>query len=419
MEKFNRIVIVLLLLLQVSFFSLMKTNATWFLINSYVYKTLTIFLIVCLICFNLIFNYYKVNQVREYPFFTMMLTWIGIYLLILGASQVVYNQSFITTLKGSYVYLMIGLYFLLVFFFNDEVNFRFILRSISFIGSTYAVVLLIQAFLEKSSHIFLDFGNYGLNPIYDSFGPIFHFIRVAGPADFISFAILLTLIKMLHDKFSIFDLSLVLIDYLYIVLVSGTRMYMIIDFILIMTFILICLYQKHAGIVYTIIAGGFLLALGILPKLIQGFTGGERGMSFEIRTNEIKYYFDKIFYNQWFGIGFPDAKRYSQLIHGPAETHLFSTNANYYLEDIGALGIISIFGALGIIALIWFILKLVTLFLVSQRKGEFGLILIYLTLMLATLSLLDPQRIFYLFVIIYVLEYISKKTSGNNLEGIL
>lgn len=420
MEKINRMAIVFILLLQVSFFSLLRTTASTFLINSYVYKTLVIFLIILLFVCNLIFNYEVANQVRKYYFLPMIIGWAAIYTLVLWGSQLVYNQGLLTTVKNSYIYFMLALYFLLVFFFNDKNNLAFILTSFSVIGSIYSVILLIQAIFQKRGLIFLDLGSYGLNPIYDSFGPIFHFIRIAGPADFISFALLITLIRQLYlKKDLIFSILMVGIDYVYIIFVSGTRMYMIIDFLLIALFLLMILYRRHQTLVYGLVTSGVLAIGAVIPVMFRSFTGGKRGLSFAIRLNEIKYYFSKIVFNQWFGLGFPDSKRYDQLIHGPADSNLIMANGHYYLEDIGFLGILSVFGLLGILGLVWFIYKVVGTFIDTKVKQSMLLVIVYLLATIATLSLLDPQRIFYLFVLIYLMEYFANFENISDMEEVL
>lgn len=418
MVKFNRIALVFLLVLQISFFSLIKTTPTLFLINSYVYKPLIIFLIICLLIFNFIFNFSRFNQVRSYQFLTMMIGWVIIYLLLLWGSQLAYNQSLLVTIKNSYIYAMVVLYFLLIFIFNNDADFKFILNSISYIGVVYAGILIVQAVLLKRNLVFLDLSSYGLNPIFDSFGPVFHFIRVAGPSDFISFSILITAISSIFqgNKNLLVNTLILMVDYFYIVFVSGTRMYMIIDFLILITFILFSIYKKHSMLVYSTIIVGCVSAVGIIPILIKVFTSGARGLSFEIRMNEIKYYLGKFFYNGWFGIGFPDSKRYDQILHGTSGNHIAMTNGNYFVEDIGILGIIAIFGILGIIAIAFFIYKLAQIFIDSRFKRELLLIGVYLISTTVTLSFLDSQRIFYLFIIIYIIEYLSRTTENKILE---
>lgn len=409
MKKFNRIAIVFLLLLQTSFFSFLPTNKTLFLINSSVYKTLIIFLIFCVLVLNVIFNYQKLEEPRQRIFLPMILSWILIYFGIMWASQIIYNQSLVTTLKNSYIYFMVAEYFFLSFFFFDYDDFKLLLKSISIIGSIYAAILLVQAWMFQRNRVFLDLGAYGLNPIYDSFGPVFHFIRIAIPADFISFSFLITCIYFLysHKKKPLITAFLLVIDLLYIVFVSGTRMYMIIDLLILAGLILIILFERTPGISYILGSGGALSALIVIPLLVKVFTSGERGASFSIRLNEIQYYLDKIFYNKWFGLGFPDASRFDQLLHGPQKLHVTLTNANYFIEDIGVLGVLSIFGVLGLVAISWFAINLIKAFIASSYKSAVFLIIIYLLAMIPTLSLIDPQRIMYLFILIYIIEYLT------------
>lgn len=418
MAKFNRISFLFLILLQVSFFSLMTTSQRIFLVNSYVYKTLTIFLVFCLLGFNLIFNFYKTNQMRNYYFLPMILGWILIYLLTFWGSLLYYDQSLLTTIKNSYIYFMVALYFLLVLFFDSLKSFKFILNSFSIVGVIYATILIIQAFLEKVNFEFLDMGVYGLNPILDSYGPIFHLVRIAGPADFISFALLITIIKQIRFKNPrpVTNGLFIVIDFLYVVLVSGTRMYMIIDFLLIVFFILSLLKDKFPGILYSLLSLGMLFGAALVPFMAKMFVTGDRKLSFNIRQDEIKYYLGKVFHNDWFGIGFPDAKKYNQLLHGPSNSRIFMSNGKYYIEDVGAMGVVVIFGILGGIGLLWFAYKVIKAFQLSVYKDVMLAMILFLIMTTATLSLIDPQRIFYLFILIYIMEYCLKKVPQPKLE---
>ncbi|MFL2127105.1 hypothetical protein [Latilactobacillus curvatus] len=423
MKLVNRIAIAIIILLQVSFFSIIETTPRMFLLNSTVYKTLTIFLVMCLLIFNIIFNFDRLNKPRRYHFILFVVISIMAYLLVLWGSQCAYQQSVLVTLKNSYVYFMFVLYLVLVLFFNDERETNFLLQVVKYVGGIYSVVLIVQAVLFNRGITFLDFGSYGLNPIYDSFGPIFHFIRIANAADFISFAMLVTGVDVLihkEKKRMLIGSGLLLIDYLYIVFVSGTRMYMIADMLIIMAVVVIVAVKKYKGLIFGLLTvmtvGGFM---GI-PLVINSFIGGKRKLSFDMRLGEIQYYADKIFHNGWFGIGFPDSKRYDQLLHGPANSHILMANANYFLEDIGILGIVVVFGVLGLIGLIYFGYLLVTAFIQAQGryKQAILLIILYLVSTAATLSLLDPQRIFYLFFIVYLIEYLTNHAPSKDLEEI-
>ncbi|MDG2982148.1 hypothetical protein [Latilactobacillus curvatus] len=423
MKLINRIAIAIIILLQVSFFSIIETTPRMFLLNSTVYKTLTIFLVMCLLIFNIIFNFDRLNKPRRYHFILFVVISIMAYLLVLWGSQCAYQQSVLVTLKNSYVYFMFVLYLVLVLFFNDERETNFLLQVVKYVGGIYSVVLIVQAVLFNRGITFLDFGSYGLNPIYDSFGPIFHFIRIANAADFISFAMLVTGVDVLihkEKKRMLIGSGLLLIDYLYIVFVSGTRMYMIADMLIIMAIVVIVAVKKYKGLIFGLLTvmtvGGFM---GI-PLVINSFIGGKRKLSFDMRLGEIQYYADKIFHNGWFGIGFPDSKRYDQLLHGPANSHILMANANYFLEDIGILGIVVVFGVLGLIGLIYFGYLLVTAFIQAQGryKQAILLIILYLVSTAATLSLLDPQRIFYLFFIVYLIEYLTNHAPSKDLEEI-
>ncbi|MDT3394492.1 MAG: hypothetical protein LIR10_07970 [Bacillota bacterium] len=423
MKVINRIAITIIILLQVSFFSIIETTPRMFLLNSTVYKTLTIFLVICLLICNIIFNFDRLNKPRRYQFMLFIVGLLMAYLLVLWGSQGAYQQSVVVTLKNSYIYFMFVLYLLFVFFFNEESETHFLLQVVKYVGAIYSVVLIAQAFLFNRGTTFLDLGTYGLNPIYDSFGPVFHFIRIANAADFISFAILMTGVDMLlhrGEKGTLINSGLLLVNYLYIVFVSGTRMYMIADTLILLALIIIMTVKKYKGLIFGLLTVITVSGFMGIPVVINSFIGGKRKLSFDMRLGEIQYYADKVFHNGWFGLGFPDSKRYDQLLHGPANSHVMMANANYFIEDVGILGIAVVFGVLGLIGLIYFGYLLATAFVQAhgRYKQAILLIILYLVSTAATLSLLDPQRIFYLFFIIYLIEYLTNHVSLKDLEEI-
>lgn len=423
MKVINRIAITIVILLQVSFFSIIETTPRMFLLNSTVYKTLTIFLVMCLLIFNIIFNFDRLNKPRRYHFMLFVIISLMVYLLVLWGSQAAYQQSIVVTLKNSYIYFMFALYLLFIFFFNEESETHFLLQIVKYVGAIYSVILIAQAFLFNRGTTFLDLGAYGLNPIYDSFGPVFHFIRIANAADFISFAMLMTGVDMLlsrGEKRTLINSGLLLVNYLYVVFVSGTRMYMIADTLILLALIIIMAVKKYKGLIFGLLTVITVSGFMGIPLVINSFIGGKRKLSFDMRLGELQYYAGKIFHNGWFGIGFPDSKRYDQLLHGPANSHILMANANYFLEDIGILGIIVVFGILGLIGLIYFGYLLVTAFIQAQGRYKQAtlLIILYLVSTAATLSLLDPQRIFYLFFIIYLIEYLTNQVPSKDLEEI-
>lgn len=423
MKVINRIAITIIILLQVSFFSIIETTPRMFLLNSTVYKTLTIFLVICLLICNIIFNFDRLNKPRRYQFMLFIVGLLMAYLLVLWGSQGAYQQSVVVTLKNSYIYFMFVLYLLFVFFFNEESETHFLLQVVKYVGAIYSVVLIAQAFLFNRGTTFLDLGTYGLNPIYDSFGPVFHFIRIANAADFISFAILMTGVDMLlhrGEKGTLINSGLLLVNYLYIVFVSGTRMYMIADTLILLALIIIMTVKKYKGLIFGLLTVITVSGFMGIPVVINSFIGGKRKLSFDMRLGEIQYYADKVFHNGWFGLGFPDSKRYDQLLHGPANSHVMMANANYFIEDVGILGIAVVFGVLGLIGLIYFGYLLATAFVQAhgRYKQAILLIILYLVSTAATLSLLDPQRIFYLFFIIYLIEYLTNHVSSKDLEEI-
>lgn len=419
MKKFNSIMMVLIILLSTSFFSLITTTQRLFLINSYIYKTLIITLVIGTLIVNWMFNRERLNRAKNLIFLPSSMMMIVALIVVTIGTQIVYQQSILTVIKNNYFYLMLVVYFWLIIF-TDEDFLAMMLKVITWSGGIYSLILIIQSFIYiKGGQVFLDYGQFGLNPFFGNLGIIFKFPRIAVAADFVSFALLMTLVDMLLNQTQVrlmINSGLVFVDLFFIVFVSGTRMYIIIDLLLIAYTICILLWREHKAAV--VITGSLLVSgiLVLLPKILRSFTSGDRSASYDIRKEEIVYYFNHIFEHGILGIGFPDTRRYEHIIHGFKGMTLQHFGPQYFLEDVGILGIFAVFGVFGII---WITVLIVDLYKSWQhsQKPLIALLLIgYIVLTAFTLSLLDAQRILYLFIILYSLDYLTRYTNYQSLE---
>ncbi|ASN59512.1 hypothetical protein ACEE24_02335 [Latilactobacillus curvatus] len=421
MKKFNNIMIVFILLLSTSFFSLMTTTQKLFLINSYIYKTLIIALVVVALIINWMFNRERLNRAKNLIFLpSSVMMMIALIIVIMG-TQIIYQQSILTAVKNSYFYLMLAVYFWLIIF-TDEDFLENMFRTIAWCGGIYSSLLIIQSFIYvKGGPVFLDYGQFGLNPLFGNLGVLFKLPRIAVAADFVSFAMIITLADMLlnrEKKQLIINSVFLILDLFFIIFVSGTRMYIIIDLIMVAYTSCILLWQNYKGTV--IVAGSTIVSgiLTLLPKIMHSFTSGERSVSYDIRKEEIAYYFNNIFKHGIFGIGFPDTRQYEHIIHGFKGITLKHFGPQYFLEDVGILGIFAVFGVFGLIWIIILIIDLYRSWQQSQRPIISLLLIGYIVLTAVTLSLFDAQRILYLFLILYSLDYLTRYTNYQSLEEI-
>lgn len=412
MKNFNKAMLALILLLSTSFFSLMTTTQRMFLINSYVYKTLIIALVAGTIVVNLMFNSEQYEKAKNLIFLPSTIMMLIALIVVLIGTQVVYQQTILTTIKNSYFYGVLILYFWLAIFTETDF-FKFTLKLITWISGAYSLIIIIQSVLfVHQGAVFLDYGQFGLNPLFGNLGIIFGFPRIAVAADFISFGLLISLVGIIVERTKrnilINGVSAAL-DLFFIIFVSGTRMYIIIDLLLVAYTIAVILWKKYKVFV---VAGGSLVSMVVLvalPTIVKGFTSGERSVSYDIRKEEIVYYFNQIFKHYFLGIGFPDAKRFEAVLHGFQGITLQHFGPQYFLEDVGILGILATFGVLGVIWLIVLLIDLYKSWQESQIPSASVLLIGYVIITSFTLSLFNAQRILYLFIILYCLDYLTKQ----------
>ena len=421
MKNFNKAILALILLLSTSFFSLITTTQRLFLINSYVYKTLIIGLVIGTIIVNLMFNSEQYQKAKNMIFLPSTIMMLIAFIAVMIGTQIVYQQTILTTIKNSYFYGMLVVYFWLTIFTEDDF-FDYILTLTAWISGLYALIIMIQSMLYiHQGPVFLDYGQFGLNPLFGNLGLIFGFPRIAVAADFISFGLLISLVGIMMKRTKrniIINSCLAGLDLFFIIFISGTRMYIMIDLLMVAYTIAVMLWQKYKVLVVT--AGSFVITLVLvaLPTIAKGFTSGERSVSYDIRKEEIVYYFNQIFKHHFLGIGFPDAKRFDQILHGFHGITLQHFGPQYFLEDVGILGILATFGILGVIWLLTLLVDLYRSWKNSQSPYASMLLIGYIIITAFTLSLFNVQRILYLFIILYCLDYLTKKKSQHQEEQI-
>lgn len=412
--KLNKFFILLILFLQVDFFSLLRNNQTFFVWNSYQKKYLAVVLIIVLYIINTVND--SIQEKKKYDYFrTPIYFGIVAMVLVFIGSIMTYSQSLGATVRVASYLLIPLLYFPLKSIFDNVQGFNFISNSIINVGIVYAVLLNLQFVMYKIAGVlFLDTGVYGLNIDMTSGG-----FRIAKPADFISFSLLFLCLRIYsHSENNILkNFTFVLIDFFFIIFVSQTRMYVIISALL----IIILLVVRSKGLlkyfVFVYSALFAILSIFAIPSVLNSFTTGNRSESFSIRSGEIPYYFDKIFLHKWFGIGFPDQSIYGYIVNGPYSTslaYLYNQYVSYSLDDVGLLGYVATFGIIGFLILIIYIYKFITLIRMSVDKTPIMMICLYLLISAITLSIFDIQRILYLPIILYISEYYVLNLSKEN-----
>jgi len=405
MNRVNKWILYLILLLQINFFSLQFIGLD---LNSYVKKYISLFLIIILVAINIPLVA-KLLFTRRLPF-KIPIILLFVLTVIEGIwSMKFYGQSLLTSFTAMYYFFILLLYFVLLAMYKRGGNVNKWFKFIIWIGTIYSGLLIIQDFLLKYGIELMNLSNDSLQVEYGSRMAIFY--RIKNPADFISFSILILFIFYVNNKFDVKFFLALAVNFVYIIFISQTRMYMIIDSLLLIILLTIKLdkINKFLTLIYI-----YLLSfIGIITssKVILGFITGARRMSYSVRIEAINFYYNVSMNNGVLGIGFPNTSDTLNVLHGNGLTFL---GYQYYLDDIGILGFIFTFGIFGVFILIGFILSIFKVFIISKHKFILLLPIIYVAMTSISASLFNIQRIMYLpfaFFIIYLIG-----VEGKNIE---
>lgn len=412
MKTFDKFFLVIFLLLQVNLFDVIDLSDSFFeSIMTYSQKKILLVFVIIYMFLRFIFikDVGKVYRTFTPYIITLILMWIAV---IFGTMSV-FNQSFISTFYIGYYFLIILLYFVFVKIFSTwdaVIDFVKIFSIFTFILS---ISKIIQSFALSKLHIsILHLNSTGdFNTATQMKYTVLGMTRISSASDFVFWGSVLLLVCMSLNRsvFSNFlDKILLLINACYLIVVGQTRAYIMI-FILLICLTLFIKFLRTNGKILTIFVGLFVLIpiiyvayIGIQSIL---FSNTSRLVALSIRTEAIRYYFNNIFVNKWFEFGFARDDLYANMIHGQLLTY------NY--DDVGLVGFLGRFGLVGIVSLIILVISGIVNFIHSKNKYVSGMLIISVVGVSISLSLLDPQRIFYFSVILALLDFFRNDKSYN------
>ncbi|CCK23131.1 Putative uncharacterized protein [Lacticaseibacillus paracasei] len=133
----------------------------------------------------------------------------------------------------------------------------------------------------------------------------------------------------------------------------------------------------------------FVGLLALMNVLIakMNFFSGDRAASGQVRLQAIAYYLNNLGINKWFGFGFTP---YSDQIGGGGQG---VDGGVFYTSDVGMIGFIAIFGALGVLFAILFLSSFVRFL---RTFGDFSaklIVIVYIFGQWISLSSFDISRI--------------------------
>lgn len=420
LKKIDKIFFVLFLFIQVNFFDLINTRTT-FLDGLTSYSSKKILLILVLI--YLFFRKPIRDEKRSFNWFICSI--LVITLMVTIGTFFKFKQGIFQTALVSYYFFIVLLYFPFAEEFNSWNVWHDVVRLFGLFGTILAFSKILQSFFLAKFHILLLYLN--TNSDYTTATSLNHmlagFTRIPSAADFVYFTIVFMVVYELARGFVFSkykDMFIYFVCFFYLFFVGQTRSYQL----LVLAVILIALFleiRKHrlANFVKLIIG---ILALCLVPILwhfvSKLFLNSSRSISITIRQEEISYYWSKFFYSGWFSLGFIRDDTFGTLLHGPRFNNTGTSMIGYALDDIGIFGFFGRFGLIGIPVVLTMISDSFNNFKKSKYKNLTVILLVVLFGSWLSTSFLDSQRIFYLPLVLAMMDFISANSSVNDsLEG--
>lgn len=413
MKKIDKIFFMIFLLFQVNFFDFLDTKDSILQgLASYSQKKILVLFILVYLVVRPLFIEKKENKsyFKVFVGFTMFA-----WLAILFATVHIFHQGLLSTFFIGYYFLILLLYFPFSRFFVTWNVWDSVIR----ITAIFSVILSSTKIVQSFFLSFLHKNIFYLNNIdYDTAIQMkfmtLGFTRIASATDFVFVATAFLIMGIILDR-QIFSSKvrtcLLLVNVFYIIVIGQTRLYIILMILILSLFLLKQFIKVNGSLltasVITVIAIPFLfLIIMIMNKVL--FSDSSRAIAFTIRLQAMQYYLDNIALNGWFSMGFARDDLFSTLIHGGSFLYNF--------DDVGMIGFVGRFGWLGVTSLAFFIVSLIMNFIRSLRKYTTFICIVILIGTSVSVSLLDPQRIFYLPLILAFMDFLTyqKISEGKN-----
>ncbi|QAS69332.1 hypothetical protein DLJ48_01735 [Oenococcus sicerae] len=320
------------------------------------------------------------------------------------ASSDIYSQTIYHTLSDYYGFFILIGYFSLHPFLSGRDNIEWFYQVAKKFCLFYIGVQILGGFVFfETGRVLFFYTPVALSNIY-ALG------RFTEGTEFVTFMVYCVSIKpfLLQKKWVFSDYLLILFGLVFHAFLSKGRMYLLICIIVCAVSVLFQIINLKREKILKIFVPIFifLLTLGIYRFFLSlGFTNlnGDRAASYIARASSVNYFSNHIFYNRWFGIGFPNSDRYWWLLHGVPGVD--AAGGHLWYTDIGVLGTLSILGCLGIIFVGWLLIILVIACVLSKHKQVVLISLAYLLLSSISLSPLDTGRVWMFSLVLIFIDY--------------
>lgn len=409
-KQLYKFFVTVLLVLQVYFFDVIphfnQLLTHW---NTDVSKKFELIILIFILLIRLVpkTNIGVPNSKTHFNIFSLMII-VGTLAVAMGSAPV-YKQSVWNGLSSFYGFLIIPIgYWALAPFLEKYENLLWFYQRCLTFCFIYILIQYLQAFIYKYTGVIL------LQYTVSGSVNLLTFGRYTEAIDFITFVSVFISVKpfLLRKRWNKKEIILVIMIVFYHIFISKGRMYLLITLSTFLLAILLQFKKILSSAIFFLASFNFLFFLPkIVDKFFLAFTSGERTSSYTIRTYGITYYYNHIFLNKWFGIGFPNTTYYNWLLHGTAGFDVGAGLLNYV--DLGLLGTVAILGVVGLI-FICFLFFLMIMSIVRGKNKKAALVLnLGLIGSFATLSPFDMQRAWLFSLILILLDFSWNNTKDG------
>lgn len=391
-NRLYKILITILLILQFYFFDLIPRINDWLInANSEYSKRIQFFIFLIMLVILLLSK--KGTENVKMNFSVPIILFLIIIPLIAWSSAQIYNQGIIDTIFKNYSYYLLIGYFPFSYFFSDRKNVRWFYILLVKMAFVYLILQNIQGIIFKLTHHIVLF----YTPVAIQNLTILQ--RFTEGTEIITFVAVLISLKpfLFHEQWQKNEYLTILLILTFDIFFSQGRMYLMIVIVALAISGIFQLYSsKFRSVVYIFTPFMLVILVFLFNKLVTSLnftnTTGARAASYIMRTYSYDYFCNHIFYNSWFGIGFPDINQYKWLLKGSVG---FDPGGGLMTsQDVGIVGTAGILGISSLVFFIMIFLKLLSMLASGINKKTILIVLVYISMSLISLSPLDMGRMF-------------------------
>lgn len=323
-----------------------------------------------------------------------------IYLIIceIIITKLRYNLGNINLLATSISYFVILLYFILVYYRIDKEKIIKIFINLTLILSLVLILQFLVYEIWEITFLSLDLGSFL------RFGEV----RIGEGAFIISIGVILAIAKIINSnklfsKENSINIVTVILGLADIIFVAKTRSILLFLIVSVFIMLIITIKNKIKIISVCILCSLIFISSPIMKKYIE--LNNNEEWSTIARRGAIEYYLEQAKDMPIFGTGMINPGKDDELFY-----YARGPQGIFYRDDVGIIGLLNGFGAMGVL---WYIillasiapiiLKKIKMREISSSSHILGLFM-FLLLCSTTIIFTDPQRLYLLPYILYMIE---------------